>query len=253
MAEVEVWYLRAPNWQASQYLTLVSDDERSRAQRFRRPSDAGRFLASRALARVVLARRLDLSPAELVFDRHCRRCGDPDHGRPSLHHVPHRSEGRSGPGRGTPSTVEFSLSRAGTIVAMAVASSPIGLDAEPDGAGTEDLVDSSVFSEADQAWIRGAPAGSQSERLLTCWVAREAIGKASGLGLVDAGGIVSPPPGEGWLPAADASGGPCWLAWLTLPDAAAAVAIYDRPSSLSVRDAGDLGLPPRSPVSRLRL
>ncbi len=245
MAEVEVWFLRASSWQASHYLTLVSDDERSKAQRFHRPSDAGRFLASRALARVVLGRRLDVSPTEVVFERHCRHCGNPDHGRPSLRSITPRSRGRSGPGDDIAPTVEFSLSRAGPIVAVAVAASPIGLDAEPVRATTEDLVNSSVFSEEDRTWIRGGPTGSRSDRLLLRWVAKEAVGKASGLGLIDAGRILAPPAGEGWRPAADASGDSCWLTWLTLPDAVVgAVAIYDNPNRMTVRDAGDLGLSP---------
>jgi len=232
VAEVEVWYLNAPTWRTDRYAPFVSDDERSAAGRFRSSSDAGRFLASRALARSALARRVDMSPPELMFDRRCTRCDNADHGRPSL-----------GPLQDGSPVWHFSVTRAGPLVAVAIASSPIGLDAEPARETVDDVLGSSVFSDADRTWVRAGPSGSQSWRLLSRWVAKEAIGKASGLGLIEAARIVAPPLGEGWNPAADASGEPCWLRWLSLPDAvAAAVAIYDWQDQIHVRDGRDLGL-----------
>ncbi|MDQ6798576.1 MAG: 4'-phosphopantetheinyl transferase superfamily protein [Actinomycetota bacterium] len=231
MADVSVWYLSATTWPADRYLPFVSDDERFTADRFRFPSDAGRFLASRALVRAALARQIEASPAELVFDRCCAHCGSPEHGRPSL-----VSRG------GALQPWHFSVTRAGSLVAVAVGSSPIGLDAEPLRATIDGLVESSVFSEDDRTWMRAGPTGSRSCRLLTRWVAKEAIGKAAGRGLIEADRIVTPPPGEGWNRGADASGKTLWLTWLTLPDVVAAVATYDRQHHLRVRDARDLGL-----------
>lgn len=131
--------------------------------------------------------------------------------------------------------MEFLCHRAGPLVAVAIDSSPVGLDAEPTRATLDGLVDSSVFSEADRTWVRAGPTESLSWLLLSRWVAKEAIGKASGLGLVEADRIVAPL-GEGWNPASDAWGKPCWLTWLAVPDAVtAALAICNGHDHLCIR------------------
>lgn len=209
---IEIGYLAKSHWRPDEYADLVTPDERARAQRFHFPQDAGRFLASRALSRVLLARRLDVAPDQVVFDRRCAHCGDPRHGKPTV----------GNPTVSNPS-VHFSLTRAGPVVAVALGPSPLGLDAEPDRPGLEDLIE--VFSERERAWIaRG------ETRALWLWVAKEAVGKASGLGLERADQIHIPFPANGWQRATDAQGYDHWLTHVEIPGTAAAAVstIQDR-------------------------
>lgn len=228
MDELEVWYLTETSWHALRYVDLVSAEERARAERFHRAQDAGRFLASRALLRGALAHTLGVSAAEVLFDSRCVHCADGSHGRLRMAVTP-----------ATPQTAEFSLTRAGSLVAVAVASTAVGLDAEPDRPGTGDLLDAPVFSAAERSWLRAAP-----RRFFELWVAKEAIGKVSGLGLVAADRVSVEPEGTDWRTAVDALGQSCWLAHLALPGmAAAAVAMYRKPCAVRVENALDYWLP----------
>jgi len=60
-------------------LGWLDDEERSRASRFIRRSDARRFIASHAMLRFVLGRCLDVDPASLLFEVGA-------HGKPTLRH-----------------------------------------------------------------------------------------------------------------------------------------------------------------------
>ncbi|MGH2718476.1 MAG: 4'-phosphopantetheinyl transferase family protein, partial [Actinomycetota bacterium] len=114
---------------------------------------------------------------------------------------------------------EFSLTRAGGLVAVCLSASRVGLDAERSQGNVEELIASEVFSDEDRVWIG---AGPRAERFLRLWVAKEAIGKGSGLGLVEAGTIRIRAAKDGWCPAVDALGVPCSVAAVTIPGAAAA-------------------------------
>ena len=52
---------------SADHAAWLDDDERARAQRFRRPGLARRWLAARAALRGVLARHLECEPAEVRF------------------------------------------------------------------------------------------------------------------------------------------------------------------------------------------
>jgi len=227
MSELRVWYLASSTWDCRDYFDLVTEGERRRAERFRSQEDAGRFLASRALVRVAVGGFLNLPYCDLMFDRRCTDCGASTHGRPTVR-LPD----------GTRPSVHFSATRAGRVVGVAVGSVPLGIDAESPRAGIEDLIDSPVFSPADRVWIRDAPATSVAQRVLERWVAKEAVGKAAGLGLARADEVVVPPASHRWQRATDAEGRSCRLTALDLPGAAAsAIATYAPSADLVVADA----------------
>lgn len=180
-------------------VALLDDHERERMSRLRRPLDAGRYLAAHALARIILAEFLGGAPETIVFDRTCR-CGQ-QHGKPALI--------GTGP--------DFSLTHSGRVVGVAVyGGGSVGLDVEhPRGLVDLPAMARHVASPTELA--RGdlaTPLG-----FLSAWTAKEALLKATGLGLAGAmEAITLGPHGvEGWT-GVDAPGEPPWLRRLTAPD-----------------------------------
>lgn len=139
--------------------SLLSGDERARADRLRRPADRTNFIAAWSLAREVLAQVSDVAPDRLTFSRTCAHCGHPTHGKPFL------------PG----SALDFSLSHAGDRVALAVSErAQVGVDVErrdEPTAGLAPLVlHPDEHARSDQALVRA-------------WVRKEAVLKCTGHGL----------------------------------------------------------------------
>lgn len=136
-----------------------SVDERAQLERLRRQSDRDLFISARRLTREVLA-GVTCQPADqLVFDRTCRHCGDPAHGKPTI--------AGGGP--------HFSLAHCRDLVVLAVDEAfPVGVDIEPAGQNIDAL--SSLIRHPDDPESRGVD-------LLRMWVRKEASLKASGWGL----------------------------------------------------------------------
>jgi 4'-phosphopantetheinyl transferase len=154
---VDVWWAR-PVSEAPHLAALLDAHERERLERFRRPADRARYLAAHALARLVLAARLDSDPAGLEFDRTCR-CGKP-HGKPTL------------PG------LHFSLTHSGDRVGVAVsADGPVGLDVEE----LRELGDLAAL--AGHALSPAEPRPADGPAFLRVWTRKEALLKATGEGL----------------------------------------------------------------------
>ncbi|MFI7586201.1 4'-phosphopantetheinyl transferase family protein [Spongisporangium articulatum] len=168
----------------------VDPDRLAKLGRFVRAEDRDRGLAAHALLRRVLADRLDVRPAELVFETFCAACGEVGHGKPSVVGAP----------------VEFNLSHSGerVVVALAPAGVPVGVDVETrrgvDWAGLR----RQVFTDAE--WARtGAHPDPDAERTRT-WARKEAAVKAVGHGLAMPLRTVETRPLEGLRDAA----GPVW-------------------------------------------
>src|SRR5687767_13790133 len=75
----EVWWAR-PEAAGEHLLAHLSEEERARHERLRRPADRDRFLASHALLRVLLGRRLGIVPSavDLNAAEGKPRLADPD-------------------------------------------------------------------------------------------------------------------------------------------------------------------------------
>jgi 4'-phosphopantetheinyl transferase len=162
MATVRVWVapLLVPDSDHASLVDGLSAAERARGRRFRSATDARRFCAGRGWLRGVLAAELGCRPAAVPLVDGA--------GKPCL--------AGTGP--------HFSLSRAGDLVVIAVASREVGVDVEVVAGETTVLEAARVActpSEA-RALDRLQP-GARAEAFLGLWTAKEAYLKGRGVGL----------------------------------------------------------------------
>ncbi|MFE0774929.1 4'-phosphopantetheinyl transferase family protein [Streptomyces sp. NPDC058861] len=164
--------------------SVLDDEERARAARFRFPADADRHRVAHVLLRLVLGRHVGEPPGRLVLLRRpCAGCGGP-HGKPYLrgHDAAH-----------------FSLSHAGDRVLVAVAAVPVGVDVEtvPEAGLVRDMA--GALHPRERAELDALPAAARPAAFARCWTRKEAALKASGTGL--ARGAAEPYAGTAARPA----------------------------------------------------
>ena len=152
-------------------LTVLSDDERARAARFVSESARQTFVCARIALRCILARRLGAAPDAFRFDY--ERWGKPRlSGIEKLH---------------------FSVTHSGSAAAIAVGTTPLGLDLERIVAISPDVVADSLTPE------ELARVGASSDSVASFyahWTLKEAYLKALGQGLSVPLKSVSVRPGE---------------------------------------------------------
>lgn len=212
--EVDVWVRDTNVGSASQGgldEDRLDEHERERWSRLTDRPAARAYVALHVLARSQIGRLLGRPPEALRFDRTCPDCGG-QHGRPLLVDDP---------------GLHLSLSRAGTVVALALSrSGPVGVDVEH--------VSGTQFEGFGQVALHPSERdGTVADA--TAWVRKEACLKALGVGLrVEPASFVTPRSG---LPVEVVPGMPC----LTVVDVdapsgcAAAVALVSGESPLEVR------------------
>jgi 4'-phosphopantetheinyl transferase len=145
---------------------LLSADERSRLERFRRESDGHHFLVAHALARCALSHYVEVAPAAWIFA--ANRWGRPEIAGPDA--AP---------------ALRFSLSHTAGLVACAVArGGDCGVDVEAnDRRGDPLRVARRVLAARELADLEALPAAARRERFLVYWTLKEAYVKALGRGL----------------------------------------------------------------------
>jgi len=139
----------------------LSPDEIERAGRFRFEVHRDRFIRGRGMMRVLLARRLGVDPASLVF-----------------------ALGEKGKPRLVGSTLGFNLSHSEGRAALAIGGLPgIGVDIECydrrvdlDGLGRR------CFRESEIEWMNRFPPEERHHAFFRIWTAKEARMKATGEG-----------------------------------------------------------------------
>ncbi len=165
---MQAWLVPAPlgeNIQA-RLLSLLFQEERERAARFRQPQDRANFITARACLRQLLARYLKCSAVELVFQNNA-------HGKPEL----------SGNLAGK---IYFNVSHSGDHCLLSFTEKgAVGVDIEHWREHVEyDEIAKRFFTDEEFSWIMSVPEkAQQSERFYACWTLKEAYLKATGTGL----------------------------------------------------------------------
>lgn len=165
--DVDVWHVDIPTglmdwWAVDQYL---SEDERLRAARFVQYGDRLRFAVTRAALRSLLSTRVGEAPDALRFSLG-------QFGKPVLDGHP---------------KISFNVTHSGQHALIALSNSRrLGIDIEviePSFCWQEllDLVCTSV----ERQTIVSTSRNSQRQLFFRCWTAKEALLKATGVGLAD--------------------------------------------------------------------
>jgi 4'-phosphopantetheinyl transferase len=182
----EIWIASIPEFTQHQTALdgVLTPEERAHVSHLRGGRATARL--SRGLLRLVLARYLNLPPAEIAIDRTCPDCGR-SHGRPRLRR---RHETAM-------EAIEFSVTHGGDLLVLAFAGSPpVGVDVEPVGALEDvraELVDFTLTA-AERVRLLEVPAPERTRIFLRHWTGKEAILKALGTGLDVEPQAVSLPP-----------------------------------------------------------
>lgn len=154
---------------------MLTDVERERRARLRYEADRDRFTSGVVVSRMILAAHLALRPAAVRIDRSCMSCGAP-HGRP----------------RTLDGDLDFSVSHAGDLVAMAVVrrgpepypgGRRVGVDVEVVTDRVEPRARELCLSAPERDVLNDLPDADRAAAFFRYWVRKEAVLKATGDGL----------------------------------------------------------------------
>jgi 4'-phosphopantetheinyl transferase len=169
---VAVWLLEVGEPPAAADLELLGPEERQRMSRYADRLYADRYGAAHVGLHHLVARYLGVEPADLVIGRHpCPACASPDHGPPCVV---------------APTTaVGLSLSRSGDHALVGVTrAGAIGVDLEEVRDIDISNVARTVLSPAEQRYVGSQLPAAQAPAFYRCWVRKEAVAKACGVGIV---------------------------------------------------------------------
>jgi 4'-phosphopantetheinyl transferase len=168
---------------------LLDADETTRLAAFYRSADRNAYAVAHVNLRRLLGKRLGQSPAAVALAREpCVGCSGP-HGRPFV------------PG----STVHFSLSHTSGLVMIALAEAPVGIDVEgvPNAGTVTEVADQ--LHPRERTELAALPAAERPAAFARCWTRKEALLKATGVGLNEdlslslVGAGPQPAPHADWL------------------------------------------------------
>jgi len=166
--EVQLWRvdLEAIRSEESRWQKILSPDEAKRASRFHFSADRQRFVAARALLRIILASYLNLDPSDLRFSYSKKE-------KPSL--APNHAA----------SGITFNLSHSGGIALYAFARGrDLGVDVEQVRRDIDvEPIASRFFSAHEQQQLSKFPPAERVDFFFRCWTRKEAYIKATGDGL----------------------------------------------------------------------
>ncbi len=143
--------------------TLLSTDERERAQNFKFAQHRDHFIAARGTLRTLLGRYLETPPQNLHFAYN-------DHGKPTLRDAEH---------------LHFNLSHSRDLALYAIAHNRrLGIDIEYARRPVNDMqLAERFFSKMEVAALKEVPQAHRAEAFFNCWTRKEAYLKARGEGI----------------------------------------------------------------------
>ena len=156
---------------------LLDSEERARAFRYIYRQDAESFIRCHIITRLLLGALSNTPAKDIRISRRCSRCGHPLHGKP-----------RTVAG----SNIEFSVSRRRSMVMVGVTcAGRLGVDLEPKHAAETLLASRHVWTVEDRHAFANEQCDMSSEATRR-WVAKEAVGKAIGTGVIEIGSVRLP-------------------------------------------------------------
>lgn len=168
-ADVQLWSIdiNPARYESDDFLTCLSNDELQRAGRLRLVEHRDRWIASRAMLRIILSSVIHRPPESLVFEYD-------EYSKPRL----------GGLDGGPP--VHFNLTHSGDLALLAVTSvAPVGIDVELEKPFPDiEAVVERFFSAAERSAF--STLSGDEERLTAfyrCWTRKEAYLKALGCGI----------------------------------------------------------------------
>ncbi|ANK95411.1 MULTISPECIES: 4'-phosphopantetheinyl transferase family protein [Rhizobium] len=161
--DVVLWQYPQNGSDGERWIVSLSSNERERAATYRFERDRTSFIAGRYLLRQVLSAHTETRPDKVVLLADA-------HGKLTV-------EGRD--------TLQFSLSNADGLVAVAVASEceRVGIDCERADAEIEAAALESYCSPDERRWLDQLPAGEGPRAAIALWTLKESHLKALGVGL----------------------------------------------------------------------
>jgi 4'-phosphopantetheinyl transferase len=166
--EIHVWAVGIDDVSAPRrhLWSLLAEDERQRAERFRFDEPRDRFVAARAALRRLLAAYLDCQPHELAFLYDA-------FGKPSLMAGAHQSR------------LRFNVAHSAALAVIAITTDcEVGADVEclrP--VRQAEGISERYFHPAESAEVLSGASTELLERFFRCWTHKEAVIKAIGTGL----------------------------------------------------------------------
>ena len=163
-----VWVIGCGERVAPSLSAYLTDADAERASRYRQPARRALCLTARAVLRLRLSRLLGCPARQLIFEPNAM-------GKPVLT----RPSGLSEPG------LDFSLSYAKGVAAIAVSPFPVGVDIERVTDFPEmETIARDVFSARIAARLDRAGGEDRLRQFHAYWTLYEAVSKATGLGMV---------------------------------------------------------------------
>jgi 4'-phosphopantetheinyl transferase len=160
--EVQLWWasLDVSDTEVPHLRRILNQQELERADRFRVPHAARRFVAARAVLRTLLGQAMATDPDRIEFTYG-------DHGKPSVTGAPY-----------------FNASDSGDTVVVTMASQEIGVDVEGlRSLPNPDRLARRICTPDELEQLTKFPGDDFDARLLRLWTYKEAALKAVGLGL----------------------------------------------------------------------
>jgi 4'-phosphopantetheinyl transferase len=164
--EVHVWHALLDEQLAHRLEPVLSEEERTRADRFHFQKDRNHFIVARGMLRTILASYLNANPIDLRF---C--CGEK--GKPALMNI------------GGKDSIEFNLAHSHGMALFAFSRNRVlGVDLEfiRNELAAEEVAEQ-FFSNAEVDALRSLSPEARSQAFFNCWTRKEAYIKARGEGL----------------------------------------------------------------------